>query len=72
MMFLSGGSDGVKKRKACDVVIKLLDYSGHPLAAWSCNHAYPVKYSVGGLNAERSGLVIETVELVYNRLERLQ
>lgn len=72
IMFLPGGTGGVTKRKACDVVVKLLDKSGQPLAAWSCNHAYPVRYTVGGLKADRSGLAIETVELVYNRLERLK
>lgn len=76
--------DGVKKmflipitkqayyQKTCDVVIKLLNKDGQPLAAWSCDHAYPIKYSVSGLDAGRSGLVIETVELVYNRLERIR
>lgn len=71
MIFLSGNTAAAKKR-ACDVVIKLLDKEGQPLVAWSCNHAYPVKYGVGGLNAEHSGLARETVELVYNRLERIR
>lgn len=72
IMLLSGGTGSVEKNKACDVIIKLLDKSGQPLAAWSCNHAYPVKYTVGSLDAGRSGLIMETVELVYNRLERLK
>lgn len=71
MVFLSGNAGAAKKR-ACDVVIKLLNKDGQPLAAWSCNHAYPVKYDVSGLDAGRSGLAMETVELVYNRLERIK
>lgn len=59
-------------RKTCDVVIKLLGKDGQPLAAWSCDHAYPIKYNVSGLDAGRSGLVMETAELVYNRLERIR
>ncbi|MCF2738665.1 phage tail protein [Phocaeicola barnesiae] len=71
MVFLSGNAGAAKKR-ACDVVIKLLNKDGQPLAAWSCNHAYPVKYEVNGLDAGRSGLAMETIELVYNRLERIR
>lgn len=71
MIFLSGNAGAAKKR-ACDVVIKLLNKDGQPLAAWSCNHAYPVKYEVSGLDAGRSGLAMETIELVYNRLERIR
>lgn len=71
MVFLSGNAGAAKKR-ACDVVIKLLNKDVQPLAAWSCNHAYPVKYEVNGLDAGRSGLAMETIELVYNRLERIR
>ena len=71
LIFLSGNASAVKKR-ACDIVIKLLNKDGNPLAAWACDHAYPIKYTVSGLNAERSGLVTETIELVYNRLERVR
>ena len=70
MIFMSG-STGAAKKKACDVVIKLLNKEGRPVAAWSCNYAYPIKYSVSGLDAGRSGLAMETIELVYNRIERV-
>ncbi len=72
MMYLPGGSSGVYYKKACDVVIKLLDKSGNPIAAWSCNHAYPVSYSLSALKSDSSGLTIETIELAYNRLERIK
>lgn len=71
LMILPGNGDSWIKRKACDVIIKLLDKDGKPLAGWACYHAFPVKYTVGGFNAANSGLVMETVEIVYNRLERV-
>lgn len=71
LMILSGSNDNWIKKKSCDVIIKLLDCAGKPLAAWACYHAYPVKYTIGGLNAANSGLVMETLEMTYNRLERV-
>lgn len=71
LVFLSGNAKAAEK-KNYDVVIKLLNKEGQPLAAWACNHAYPVKYDVSGLDAGRSGLAMETIELVYNRLERIK
>lgn len=71
MTFLTGNVRAAGK-KAHDVVIKLLNKDGQPLAAWSCNHAYPVKYSVSKLDAGNSGLAMETIELMYNRLERIR
>lgn len=70
-MLVSNSDSGVKNHRACDVVIKLLDSNGEPLAAWSCNHAYPIKSEVSGLDAGRAELAMETIELVHNRLERV-
>lgn len=71
LIFLNGNA-GAAGKKARDVVIKLLNKDGQPLAAWSCNHAYPVRYNVSKLDAGHSGLAMETTELVYNRLERIK
>lgn len=54
-----------------NLVIKLMDAQGKPLEGWLCSYAYPVKWTFGDLNAETSGLAFETIEMVYNRLERL-
>lgn len=72
LMFLPGGNKAVSEKKACDVIVKLLDQSGQPVAAWSCNHAFPVKCSLGELQADNNRLAMESIELVYNRLERLK
>lgn len=70
-MLVTNFNSGVKKHKVCDVVIKLLDSNGKPVAAWSCNQAYPIKFEVSGFNSGRAELAMETIELVHNRIERV-
>lgn len=70
-MLFKHAKEDMKKIEAYDVIIKLLDKEGAPVAAWACYHAYPVKYTVGGFNSQNSGLAIETVDLAFNRLERI-
>ena len=69
-------SDSVspQKRKAdmYDMVIKLLDEKGMPLAAWNCYHAYPVKWSLGGLDSETSKLAMESVTMTFNSIRRIK
>ena len=66
-----GGGGKILRNITCDVIIKLLDESGQPLSAWACNHAYPVSYKLGTLNAAKSDLAMETITLAYNHLERI-
>ena len=49
-----------------DLTVKLLDEKHEPLISWSIVHAYPVKWDIGGFNAEENKLVIESLELSYN------
>ncbi len=49
-----------------NLTIKLLDEKHEPLISWSIVHAYPVKWDIGGFNAEENKLVIESLELSYN------
>lgn len=58
------------KIKPRDIVIFLMDEKGKALRCWLCSHAYPVKWEVGGFNAQENKLAIETLELCYNLLER--
>ena len=60
------------KENIHDIVIKLLDMEGKPLAVWFCAHAHPVRYTIGEMNAEESKILMETVEIAYERLERKQ
>lgn len=54
----------------CTLVIFLMDSQRHAIACWACNHAYPIKWSLSTLDAQKSGLAIETLTLTYNRIER--
>lgn len=49
-----------------NIIIKLLNEEHEPLLTWNVVHAYPVKWEVGELHAEKNTIAIETIELVYN------
>lgn len=49
--------------------------SGDPprtLCLWKVIHAWPKSWKIGELNAERGEVLIETLELSYNRFEFIQ
>ena len=48
-----------------DLLISLLNEKHKELCSWNVVHAYPVKWSFSGLNAENGELLIETLELNY-------
>jgi phage tail-like protein len=50
------------------VQINLLDEEHQPLMYWVVNNVWPRSWKVGELNAERGEVLIETLELNYNRL----
>ena len=64
------GSKIYSEENIHNIVIKLLDKERRPLAVWLCAHAYPVGYSIGDLNANKGDILLETIELKYERLER--
>lgn len=57
--------------KIYNMIIKLLDCDQVPLAGWHCVNAFPVKWSLDALNAEKSELAFETVVLTCNRITRI-
>ena len=59
------GSDLSEPIKPKQVYLKLLNSEGQPLAFWSFENAWPVKWSVSDFNAEDSTIAIETLELSY-------
>lgn len=76
---LSPAASGVTKwlQKAFDdgryetlpnVLITLLDEEHQPLMHWSINNVWPRSWKIGELNAERGEVLIETLELNYNKL----
>lgn len=50
------------------VVIKLLNEQHQPLMTWTINNVWPRSWKIGELNAEQGAVLIETLELNYNRL----
>jgi phage tail-like protein len=50
------------------VVIKLLNEEHKPLLSWTINNVWPRSWKIGELNAEQGAVLIETLELNYNRL----
>lgn len=47
------------------VIIDLLDESGSPVQRWKLSNACPLKYTVEGLNADSSNVLMETVVLSH-------
>jgi phage tail-like protein len=52
-----------------NVLVTLLDDAGIPISAWLFMKAYPVKWSVSPLDAASNTVVIETLELAYQRMQ---
>jgi phage tail-like protein len=50
------------------VNIYLLDERHKPLLHWTVNNVWPRSWKIGELNAERGDVLVETLELNYNRL----
>lgn len=48
-----------------NILVYLLNEEHEPLMTWNIVHAWPKKWSVSDFNAEKGGLVIETLELQY-------
>ena len=53
-----------------NMLISLLDEEADPVASWSITRAYPVKWAVGGFDAMKNEVAIETIELAYATLKR--
>ena len=51
-------------------MVSLADAEGDPVASWSIGRAYPVKWSVGGFDAMKNEIAIETMEFAYHSLKR--
>lgn len=52
-----------------DVVVTLRDATKNPAVMWKFKNCWPVKYEPSPLNATRSGLAIETLELAVDGME---
>jgi phage tail-like protein len=52
-----------------DVLVTLLDEANRSLMSWMFLQAYPVRWSIGDLDAQSNTVVIERLELAYQRLQ---
>ena len=50
------------------VDIFLLNEEHKPMSQWTINNVWPRSWKIGVLNAERGEILLETLELNYNRL----
>jgi len=57
------------KVRPVDIDILLLNEEHKPLAKWKVIHAWPKSWKTSELNAEKGEVLIETIELAYNRFE---
>jgi len=53
-----------------DITVTLLNPSHEPLEQWMFYKAWPTKWNVDGFDAEKAGIVIETIEFSYQYFER--
>jgi phage tail-like protein len=51
------------------IIVTLYDPEGGVHQAWSFVNAYPIKWSVGGMNAMESAIVVENIEFAYSYWE---
>ncbi|HEY2720699.1 MAG TPA: phage tail protein [Chitinophagaceae bacterium] len=50
------------------VMVVLLDEESNPLMHWTLTNVWPISWKMGELNAEQGAVMIETLELNYNKL----
>ena len=55
-----------------NVLVTLLNDASIPIASWLFMKAYPVKWSVSDLDATANSVVIETMELAYQRMQTIR
>ena len=65
---LEGGL--VKKIEPRSILVSLCDQNSVPVRSWAFSNAYPVRWSIGGLDASKNALVIETIEFAYHTVKR--
>ncbi|MCC6371534.1 MAG: phage tail protein [Bacteroidia bacterium] len=53
-----------------DITVTLMNAEHFPLEQWMFYKAWPTKWNTEGFDAEKSGLIIETVEFSYQYFER--
>lgn len=55
-----------------NVLVTLLNHDAAPLSSWLFINAFPVKWSISDLDATSNTVVIETIELAYQRMQTIR
>ncbi|MFZ5964790.1 phage tail protein [Thalassococcus sp. BH17M4-6] len=63
-------SDLASRIQVKDLTVALLDQKQKPVIGWSVVRAWPVKWQVGNFDAKENAVLIETIELSFQRIER--
>jgi len=50
--------------------VSLMDAKGDKIAGWFLSNVYPVKWELTALDSKKNDLAIETIEFVFNTIER--
>lgn len=58
-----------KKTSPINLSVQLLNNEHEPISIWSIEKAVPVAWGVNELNAQESKILIETIELKYQRFQ---
>lgn len=66
--WLKKAFDDEKVVPISEICIKLLNEEHQPLMYWVVNNVWPLSWKIGELNALQGEILIETLELNYNRL----
>ncbi|KAF1687897.1 phage tail protein [Pseudoxanthomonas broegbernensis] len=65
---LGSGSPGARK----NISLVLMDADGSEKVRWNIINAWPVKYETSGLNAGSSDVMVETLELAMEYMNRIK
>lgn len=57
--------------EAHDITVILLNEDHQPIQAWNFINAWPVKWSVEGLNSMENSLMVESIEFAYQYFRRI-
>ncbi|MCI5139641.1 MAG: phage tail protein, partial [Candidatus Electrothrix sp. AR1] len=59
------------KFSASNVLVTLIDHTNIPISSWLFIKAFPVKWSVSDLDATQNSVVIQHLELSYQRFQTI-
>lgn len=62
--------DFINKITPKQVIVNLMGQDKAVLYTWTCENAFPVKWEVDSLDAEKNNVLMETLEFAYSSLKR--